>query len=76
MSLTFKSIAVQNWLITPVALAVDEAKPGSISFQRWHVVLTGEGVVDFTGNNPDDWRRDTLSIFPDIIDAPLEAASL
>jgi hypothetical protein len=74
MALTFKSVAAQNWVITPAALAVDESKPASISFQRWHVVLTGVGVVDFQGNNPDDWRRDTLSIFPDIIDAPLKAA--
>jgi hypothetical protein len=71
MSVVFKANIGQNWLITPVALAVHEPPPASISLQKWQVVLTGVGLIDFQGNNPNDWRRDTLSIFPNIINDPL-----
>jgi hypothetical protein len=74
MAINFKSFAAQNWAITPVALAVNEAKPATIGLQKWHVVLTGVGVIDFQGNNVDDWRRDTLSIFPSIITPALQSA--
>jgi hypothetical protein len=65
MAVNPKSFAVQNWIITPAAIAVNEAPPVTISDQIWQLVLSGVAVVDFVGNNPDDWRRDTLSIFPD-----------
>jgi hypothetical protein len=73
MDLSFNSFAGQNWLITPAALAVNEVKPSSISEQKWLLVLTGVGILDLKGNNPDDWRRETLVIFPDI-GAPLQFA--
>jgi hypothetical protein len=73
MPIDVNSFAGQNWAITPVALAVNEAKPASIKNQKWQVVLTGVGIVDFTGNNADDWRRETLRIYPDII-SPLQFA--
>jgi hypothetical protein len=34
-------------------------------------VLTGVAIVDFAGNNANDWRRDTLWILPEIIGSPL-----
>jgi hypothetical protein len=69
---SFKPV-VQNWVITPVALAVGDAQPATIAAQRWQIVATGVGIVDFQGNLPDDWRRDTVLIFPNIVDAPLQA---
>lgn len=73
MSLFFPSFAGQNWLITPSALAVNEAKPSSIKDQKWLLVLTGVGNLNLQGNNPNDWRRENLIIFPDI-NAPLQFA--
>jgi hypothetical protein len=73
MPIDVNSFSGQNWAITPVALAVNEAKPASIKEQKWQVVLAGVGIVDFTGNNADDWRRETLRIYPDII-SPLQFA--
>jgi len=63
----------QNWLITPAALAVNEANPSSISDQKWHLVLSGVGIIDLRGNNANDWRRETLIIYPDM-QAPLQYA--
>jgi hypothetical protein len=65
--------AGQNWAITPEALAVNEPKPASISAQKFLLVLTGVGIIDLQGNNPNDWRRETASIFPDIT-SPLNFA--
>ena len=67
------TFAGQNWLITPVALAVNEAKPSGISDQKWLLVLTGVGIIDLRGNNANDWRRETLIIYPDM-QAPLQYA--
>jgi hypothetical protein len=63
--------AGQNWLITPSALAVNEAQPSSIGDQKWLLVLTGVGLVDLQGNNVNDWRRESLSIHPPSIDVAL-----
>src|SRR5262249_35158711 len=73
MAIDGKPFAGQNWTITPVALAVGESGPASIKGQRWQVVLTGGNIVDFAGNNANDWRRDTLWILPDI-HSPLQFA--
>ena len=73
MAISFQSFAGQNWLITPAALAVNEAKPKSISDQKWLLVLTGVGILNLQGNNVHDWRRETLTVFPDI-NAPLQFA--
>lgn len=67
------NFAGQNWLITPAALALSEAKPSSISDQKWLLVLTGVGIIDLRGNNANDWRRETLIIYPDM-QAPLQYA--
>ncbi len=65
----FKSFAGQNWVITPVG----EPKPASISDPKWLVVLTGVGVLDLQANKVDEWRREVLVIFPDIV-SPLQYA--
>ena len=70
---SFSSFAGQNWLITPAALAVNEARPSSIADQSWLIQFSGVGILDLRGNIFDDWRREILTIFPDI-SAPLEFA--
>jgi hypothetical protein len=54
-------------------LAVNEPRPANISEQKFILVLTGVGIIDLQGNNPNDWRRETATIFPDIT-APLNFA--
>src|ERR1043165_4087654 len=73
MSVQVKTFAGQNWLITPAALAANEPKPDSITDQKWLVTLTGVVIIDLQGNSAKDWRRETLTIFPDI-DAALRHA--
>ena len=58
--------AVQNSLITPVALAVNEPQPADITGQQWQLVFSGVLIVDFAGNNPHDWRRETIILSPDM----------
>jgi hypothetical protein len=58
--------AVQNSLITPVALAVNEPPPADITGQQWQMVLSGVLIIDLRGNNPHDWRRETIFVFPDL----------
>jgi hypothetical protein len=71
--ISFSSFAGQNWLITPAALAVNEAKPSSVAEQSWLIQFSGVGILDLKGNNENDWRRETLTIFPDVA-APLQFA--
>jgi hypothetical protein len=59
------TFAGQNWLITPAALAVDEAAPRNISGQKWLLVLSGVAITDFKGNSPAHWLPETLMIRPD-----------
>lgn len=73
ISVTF---AGQNWLITPAALALNEAPPRNISDQLWMLVLSGVAITNdvsqkptaqgIQGNNPHDWRRLTVTLFPDV----------
>ena len=51
MAIDVGVITGRNWVVTPAAPAE----------QTWHVVLTGVGIVDLQGDNPHDWRRETLS---------------
>lgn len=73
MALQPSTFAGQNWVITPVALAINESKPGGISNQKWLIVLTGAIIVDLQGIQTNDWHRETLEILPDI-DAPMRFA--
>ena len=72
MTVHVKSFPVQNWVITPVPFALGEPVPSDVRLQKWQLVLTGVMVIDFQGNNPHDWNRDTLTFFPDI-QAPLNS---
>jgi hypothetical protein len=65
--------AGQNWLIIPAPLAVNESPPRSISDQKWLLVLSGVCIPNLEGTLLNDWRRETLTIVPDI-DSPLEFA--
>ncbi|HEY6365233.1 MAG TPA: hypothetical protein VI585_10645 [Candidatus Binatia bacterium] len=58
------TFAGQNWLITPAALAVNEAPPQSISNQRWLLVLSGVAIADLQGNSEAQWLHETLVISP------------
>jgi hypothetical protein len=65
--------AGQNWLITPAATAVNQVPPSHIHQQLWLLVLTGVAIVDLKGASTATWRRETVSIRPDL-NAPLQFA--
>ena len=70
---SFSSFACQNWLITPAALAVNEARPTSVAAQSWLIQFSGVGILDLPGNILLDWRREMLTILPDV-SPPLQFA--
>ena len=55
--------AVQNWLITPSAVAVNESIT-NIRDQRFLLVLSGVAIVDVKGNSGATWLRETVSMRP------------
>ncbi len=57
--------AGQNWLITPVARAVNEAAPSGIGEQKWLLTLSGVAIPDVKGS-AFDWFRESLVIQPDL----------
>jgi len=59
------TFAGQNWLIAPAALAVNEARPQSISNQKWQLMLSGVAITDVKGKSSADWLGETLRIRPD-----------
>jgi hypothetical protein len=59
-----KDFAVQNWAITPVALAGNE-KPSAIADQRWNIVLTGLVNVNLKGTSG-QFLRETVLLKPDL----------
>lgn len=63
----------QNWLITPAALALNEPPPARIGDQKFLLVLAGVCSLGLSGNQSNDWRRETAEIQPDYI-APLNDA--
>ena len=67
------NFAGQNWLITPAATAVNQAAPGRIQDQMWLLVLSGVVIVDIKGKSGAQWRRETVSIRPDL-NGPLQFA--
>jgi hypothetical protein len=73
VAISVNTFAGQNWTITPEALALNEPKPAKILDQKFIVVFTGVGIINLQGNNADDWRRETVTIFPDVA-APLNFA--
>jgi hypothetical protein len=60
--------AVENWLITPAALAVNEQIAG-IRDQRFLLILSGVAIVDVKGNSGATWLRETVSLRPPLYDA-------
>jgi hypothetical protein len=63
----------QNWLIIPVAFAVDEPRPSNVYDQTWLLVLTGVVETDVEGNSTHQWLHETLSFAPSL-EAPLNFA--
>jgi hypothetical protein len=59
-------LSLQNSLITPVPAPTPNHFPGlpkpSAPADKWLLVLTGVYIIDLQGNNPDDWRRETIHI--------------
>jgi len=68
--------AGQNWLITPAALAVNQAPPKTISDQEFLLVLSGVAIINLQGTLPDDWLQQTITIGPGGLDvnSPLQYA--
>jgi hypothetical protein len=64
--------AGQNWLIAPAGRAVDAPSPAPVD-QEFLLVLSGVTIVNFPGQAPDDWHRDTINIRPDMT-GPLDSA--
>jgi hypothetical protein len=60
--------AVQNWLVTPSALAVNEHVAG-IRDQRFLLILSGVAIVDVKGNSEATWLHETVSLRPSLYDA-------
>src|SRR5215468_5376096 len=57
---------VQNWVITPAALALNEARPRTIHDQKWLLVLTGAVDAHLTGANGGPLEQE-VQILPDIV---------
>ena len=68
-----ESFAGQNWLITPAALAVNEAPPTNIHNQKWLLVLSGVAIANLKGKSEAQWLKETLIITPSYRD-PLRFA--
>jgi murein DD-endopeptidase MepM/ murein hydrolase activator NlpD len=60
------TFAGQNWVITPAALAANEAPPTAIKDQKFLMVLSGVAMLDLKGSSTSQWRRETVVIFPDV----------
>ncbi|MFT3946097.1 MAG: hypothetical protein QM763_03905 [Agriterribacter sp.] len=58
--------SVQNYIVAPAALAVNQAPPKSIIDQKWHISLSGVAIADVKCNSNNDWSGETLQLFPDI----------
>ena len=59
------NFAGQNWLITPVARAVNEPTPSGIGEQKWLLTLSGVAIPDLKGSGV-NWVRTSLAIRPDL----------
>ena len=68
-----KSFAGQNWVITPQVHSVNQPAPRSSDEQMWLVILSGVAIIDLKGISTSQWRRETISLRPDIV-SPIEFA--
>ena len=57
-----ESFKGQNWLITPVAFAVDEPRPTNVYDQRWLLVLTGVVETDVEGGSTHQWLHENAVV--------------
>ena len=57
---------VQNWLITPAALAFNESPPSTSYDQKWILVLTGSVDARLVGKDSGTADQD-VHIVPDVI---------
>jgi hypothetical protein len=57
---------VQNYVITPIASAVNQPLPTSISDQKWQLILSGVAIADLKCVSSNDWSGETLQLHPDI----------
>jgi hypothetical protein len=64
MTTELTEYAVQNWLITPAALAFGEKPPASIQDQVWLLTLSGVVIANLEGNSTTEWRTETLYFMP------------
>jgi hypothetical protein len=64
-------VSIQNWLITPAALAFKQQPPANIHEQIWLLVLTGVVKADLKGKNQ-NWLSETVSFMPDMSGSPDE----
>lgn len=62
------TFAGQNWLITPAALALNEAPPVNIHDQKWLLTLSGVAMVNLEGNSLSQWLHETLLLLPTVVD--------
>jgi hypothetical protein len=67
--LSLVEFPIQNWLITPAALAFKQQPPANIHEQIWLVVLTGVVTANRKGKNQ-DWLNETVSFMPDMSGNP------
>ena len=52
----------QNWIITPAALSLTEARPQTPNDQKWQLVLSGIASTQYTAKGTDiHYRRDTFT---------------
>ena len=73
--LEVSTYAGQNWLISPVASAVNQPPPARILDQRFLLVLSGIAIVDVTGTSPAQWRHETVALRPDLQGPLVHAAN-
>lgn len=59
------NFAIQNSLITPVAVPLGIPPPQNIKGQDWLLMLSGVCIPNLKGNGA-DWRRETLTIGLDV----------
>lgn len=57
--------AVQNYVITPASLAVNQQPPQNISAQKWEIVLSGVAIADLKCTSANDWTTEKLHLIPD-----------
>ena len=58
--------AVQNYVITPAASAVNQSPPHGVSDQKWQLFLSGVAITDVKTVSNNDWSAETLQLLPNV----------